>query len=68
MQPATEDIRRIIEGYLAEHLEDDSVDHVMAAVVRGEVIHRNLEGRPSIVAFRNGILFIAGKEYVVDGA
>jgi hypothetical protein len=67
MQAATDDIRRIIEGHLVKHLKDRPVDSLMDAVVRGEVVHR-VEGRPSIIALRNGILFVAGREYVIGDA
>ena len=68
MRAATDDIRRIIEGHLSRHIKDSPVDGLMDAVVRGEVVHRIQEGRPSIIALRNGILFVAGREYVVGGA
>jgi hypothetical protein len=68
MQQAAQNIGQVIESYLTEHIEDDSVDRVTAALLRGEVIHRVLDGRPSIVALRNGILFVGGREYVVADA
>jgi hypothetical protein len=53
-----------IEERLRRFLNADRAAQIRDAVVRGQVVHAGPE--PSIVAFKRGVLFVAGREYVIS--
>ncbi len=60
---------RTIEQHLREHLELAAVASVLEALQRGQVVHIKSPKRPAIVAFKRGVLFVPGNEYVIgDGS
>lgn len=63
-------IRRVlaqrIEDRLRRHLAAGSVVGVRDAVLRGQVVHLKPGKGAPLVAYKRGVLFVAGKEYVID--
>ncbi|MDX2166214.1 MAG: hypothetical protein SF182_04100 [Deltaproteobacteria bacterium] len=55
-----------IEERLRRHLAAGAVVGVREAVLRGQVVHLNAEKGAPLVAYKRGVLFVAGKEYVID--
>lgn len=61
MPPAA---RHRLEACLRHHLGERDLTEVSAALQRGCIVHDDTAA-PGVVAYRNGILFIAGREYVI---
>lgn len=55
-----------IEERLRRHLAPAAVSRVRDAVVGGQVVHLERAQRAPIVAYKRGVLFVAGFEYVID--
>lgn len=55
-----------IEERLRRHLTPAAVPRVRDAVVGGQVVHLESGQRAPIVAYKRGVLFVAGTEYVID--
>lgn len=58
---------RVIDERLSRHLSASAVARVRDAVLHGRVVH--LAGgnrRGLVVAFKRGVLFVAGTEYVIS--
>ena len=56
-----EQIRRRLRGFV----DAATVGPVCEAILRGQVIRLNPEKKLSVVDFRRGVLFVAGREYVI---
>jgi hypothetical protein len=50
---------------LSFHLEPLAVEGVCAALARGQVVRLGAPEAGGLVAFKRGVLFIAGYEYVI---
>jgi hypothetical protein len=55
-----------IEERLRLHLDGAAAEEVCAALVNGQVVHLGGPGAGGLVAFKRGVLFIAGLEYVIS--
>lgn len=62
--PLSPTILHRIEKCLRRHLGDHDLAPVCAELQRGHVIHDD-DTAAGVVAYRNGILFVAGREYVI---
>lgn len=59
-----------IADRLRRHVPAPVVERVCDAVMRGQVVHLPADTDPdhaTVVAFKRGVLFVAGREYVIDG-
>jgi hypothetical protein len=66
LQPGSDPIARRIEERLRRHLDAPAVGPVRDALVRGQVVRVAGTRAPTVVAFKRGVLFIAGLEYVIS--
>ena len=66
MQLAQEEIYEIIERRLRNHFEDAAVGTISDAVIRGQVVRLPTQPAVGIVAYKRGVLFVAGREYVIS--
>jgi hypothetical protein len=64
--PVAPALVRRIDDRLRRHLAAAAVVGVREAVLRGQVVHLHAAGRAPVVAYKRGVLFVAGKEYVID--
>jgi hypothetical protein len=64
--PVAPALVRRIDDRLRRHLAAAAVVGVREAVLRGQVVHLRAVGRAPVVAYKRGVLFVAGKEYVID--
>jgi len=58
-------IHKRIEQRLRRFVDAAAVGSVCEAILRGQVIHLNWEKKSGVVAFRRGVLFVAGREYII---
>ncbi len=65
MAATQEHIQKKIEQRLRQHVDPDAVGSVCEQVLRGQVVHLDLEKKFAVVAFRHGVLFVDGQEYVI---
>jgi hypothetical protein len=66
LPPMRRALAQRIEDRLRRHLAAGSVAGVREAVLRGQVVHLNAGKGAPLVAYKRGVLFVAGKEYVID--
>jgi hypothetical protein len=59
-------IARRIEERLRRHLTSQAVDRIRDAVVEGQVVRVEDAAEPSVIAYKRGVLFVAGLEYVIN--
>ena len=64
--PVPPQVVRRIEERLRRHLAPATVARVRDAVLGGEVVHLVPGARAPLVAYKRGVLFVAGTEYVID--
>ncbi len=65
MEAQRERIQRRIKHRLRTHLDEGAVEPISDAILSGQVVRLDSTERPSIVAFKHGVLFVAGTEYVI---
>ncbi|MEO8604238.1 MAG: hypothetical protein ABI629_16805 [bacterium] len=65
--PAPSAVVQRIEDCLRRHLSEASVQPVRDAVLGGEVVHMPpiADAPAPVVAYKRGVLFVAGTEYVI---
>jgi len=64
MEAVHERIQHRIKRRLRTHLDEGVVGPISDAILKGEVVRLD-SNRPGIVAFKHGVLFVAGTEYVI---
>jgi len=65
MEARQERIESRIKRRLRTYVDEGAVDPISAAILKGEVVRLQSASRPGIVAFKHGVLFVAGTEYVI---
>jgi hypothetical protein len=65
--PTAPAVAHLIDDCLRRHLSEAAVPRVREAVLRGQVVHLTAaDTHAPVVAYKRGVLFVAGTEYVID--